>query len=103
MEIKAIGNEVGAYISIGTGEDYRSDFSQLQAFLVNEQWGQWPCEYFVNETTTGVLAIMKARIDSLASWDCDWVEFDNMDWVFDDDLREQYNFQVTIDEGIAYP
>jgi len=101
-EIKANGNEVGAYISIGTGEDYRSDFSLLQPFLVNVQWGQWPGEYFVNQTTTGILPIMKARIDSLAAWGCNWVEFDNMDWVFDDDLRSQYGFQVTIAEGITY-
>lgn len=25
-----------------------------------------------------------------------------MDWIFDDDLRTTYNFQVTIAEGIAY-
>ncbi len=101
-DIKAKGNEVAAYISIGTGEDYRSDFTQLQTFLVDEQWGQWPGEYFVNETTTGIVEVMKARIDSLASWGCDWVEFDNMDWVFDDDLRKEYGFQVTTAEGIEY-
>lgn len=100
--IKSNGNEVGAYISIGTGENWRSDFSALQPFLVTTAWGQWPNEFFVNNTTTGILAIMKTRIDKIANWGCDWVEFDNMDWIYDDALRSTYGFQVTQAEGIAY-
>lgn len=100
--IQSNGNEVGGYISIGTGEDWRSDFEQLKPFLVEKEWGKWPGEYFVNQTTTGVIPIMKARIDQLADWGCDWVEFDNMDWVFDDELRDQYSIKVTIEEGIDY-
>ncbi len=100
--IKAAGNEVGAYISIGTGEDWRDDFAEMQPYLVSKQWGQWAGEYFVDETTTGILSIMKARIDKIADWGCDWVEFDNMDWVDDDDLRSEYGFHVTKAEGIAY-
>ncbi len=101
-EIKAQGNEVGGYISIGTGEDWRTDFTVLQPFLVTTVWGQWAGEYFVNSTTTGIIEVMKARIDKLANWGCDWVEFDNMDWIYDDSLRVQYGFQVTKQEGIAY-
>lgn len=101
-DIQANNNEVGAYISIGTGETYRDDFAALQPYLVSQPWGQWPDEYFVNSTTTGILAVMKARIDSIAAWGCDWVEFDNMDWIYDDDLRSDYGFQVTQAEGIAY-
>ena len=100
--IKANGNEVGAYISIGTGENWRDDFQDLQPYLVSTPWGQWPNEFFVNEVTTGILPIMKARIDKIADWGCDWVEFDNMDWIYDDDLRNAYGFQVTQAEGIAY-
>lgn len=101
-DIKAGGNEVGAYISIGTGEEWRADFTDLQPYLVSTQWGQWAGEYFVDETTTGILDVMKARIDKIAAWGCDWVEFDNMDWVDDDDLRSQYGFHVTKAEGIAF-
>lgn len=100
--IKANGNEVGAYISIGTGENYRDDFTKMTPFLVTTSWGEWPDEYFVNSTTTGILDIMKARIDQIASWGYDWVEFDNMDWCYDDELRATYGFQVTEEEGIAY-
>ncbi len=100
--IKANGNEVGAYISIGTGENWRNDFQELEPYLVTIPWGQWPNEFFVNEVTTGILPVMKARIDKIANWGCDWVEFDNMDWIYDDDLRNTYGFQVTQAEGIAY-
>jgi cysteinyl-tRNA synthetase, unknown class len=100
-EIKTNGNQVGAYISIGTGEAWRADFAQMQPYLVSKQWGQWPNEYFVN-STTGVINIMKARIDKIANWGCDWVEFDNMDWIYDNDLREEYSIQVSVDEGVDY-
>jgi len=100
--IKSNGNEVGAYISIGTGEDWRNDYSLLQPYLVTTAWGQWAGEYFVNSTATGIVNVMKSRIDSIAKWGCDWVEFDNMDWVFDTDYRTTYGFSVTEAEGIAY-
>lgn len=100
--IKANNNQVGCYISIGTGENWRDDFDALQPYLVSKQWGSWAGEYFVKETTTGILPVMKARIDKIAGWGCDWVEFDNMDWFFDDDSRSEYGFTVTEAEGVAY-
>jgi hypothetical protein len=100
--IKANNNEVGAYISIGTGENWRDDFTAMQPFLVTTPWGEWPNEFFINSVTTGILDIMKARIDKIALWDCDWVEFDNMDWIYDDELRATYGFDVTEAEGIAF-
>jgi len=100
--IKANSNEVGAYISIGTGENWRDDFETMKPFLVSKSWDEWDGEYFVNTTTTGIIDIMKARIDKIALWGCDWVEFDNMDWIDDDDLRNKYNFQATKTEGITY-
>lgn len=99
--IKSKGNEVSAYISIGTGEDYRSDFDQLEPFLVDKEWGAWPGEYFVNDVN-GALPIMKARIEQIANWGYDWVEFDNMDWVFDDKNRSKYNISANAQDGEAY-
>ncbi len=100
-EIKANNNEVGGYISIGTGEDWREDFTAMQPFLVDEQWAEWEGEYFVKKVTTGIISIMKKRIDKLAEWGCDWVEFDNMDWFFCDDAAD-YGISVPEPEGIAY-
>ena len=100
--IKAGNNQVGGYISIGTGEDWRNDFTAMQTFLVSTQWAEWEGEFFIKEVTTGVVSIMKARIDKLAEWGCDWVEFDNMDWFFYDDVKSKYGITVTEAEGIAY-
>jgi|TARA_B110000483_G_scaffold243505_1_gene333672 hypothetical protein len=102
VAIKANGNEVGGYISIGTGENWRNDWTQLQPYCVSKQWGAWEGEYFIDITNTGAIDIMKLRIDQLAIWGCDWVEFDNMDWAFDDNTRKNYNFQVTNEEAITY-
>jgi uncharacterized protein (TIGR01370 family) len=99
--IKANGNEVGAYISIGTGENWRDDFDSLQPYLVPLQWAEWEGEYFINEASTSVVDVMKARIDQIAAWGCDWVEFDNMDWV-SDYSREEYGVQMSREESIAY-
>lgn len=38
---------------------------------------------------------MKSRIDKVADWGFDWVEFDNMDWVFDDEYRKEYGFMAS--------
>lgn len=101
-EIKANRNQLAAYISIGTGENWREDFNQLQPFLTTQQWAEWPGEYFVNATTTGLIEIMKIRIDKIADLGFDWVEFDNMDWALYDDTRETYDIQVSKEESIAY-
>jgi hypothetical protein len=100
--IKANNNEVGGYISIGTGENWRDDFDLMKAFLVSVPWGEWEGEFFVKETTTGIMEIMKARIDKLVAWDCDWVEFDNMDWFFYEEVVDSYGINVTEAEGISY-
>lgn len=100
--IKANNNEVGCYISIGTGENWREDFDDLKPYLVNKQWGEWAGEYFVKKTNTGILSVMKKRIAKLKTFQCDWVEFDNMDWFTDTDYVRDYGIDVSESEGIAY-
>lgn len=101
-EIKINNNELSAYISIGTGEKWRDDFDEMMPFLVKKQWGEWDGEYFVDQTKTGITEVMKRRIDKIAAMGFDWVEFDNMDWAFDDDNRNEYGFEVTYKESIKY-
>ncbi len=100
--IKARGNIVGAYISVGTGEDWRDDFDTLEASLVEKYWGEWPGEYFIDRISNEVLAVMRLRIDKAAAWGADIIEFDNMDWAFDDDARKKYGFHVSIEESLEY-
>ncbi|RUM94454.1 MAG: hypothetical protein DSZ28_03110 [Thiothrix sp.] len=100
-QIKSKQNQVAGYISAGTGENYRSDFEDLKPYLSPTAWPQWPDEFFVSETTTGILPLMKKRIDKIAAWGADWIEFDNMDWL-DEKTRQQYNLSATVPEANAY-
>jgi len=100
-QIKSKQNQVAGYISAGTGENYRSDFEDLRPYLSPTAWPQWPDEFFVSETTTGILPLMKKRIDKIAAWGADWIEFDNMDWL-DEETRQRYNLSATVAEANAY-
>lgn len=102
QKLKAKGNQVGAYISIGTGENWRADFADLQPHLVQRQWGEWAGEYFISTPNDAVLNVMKTRIDKIARWGFGWVEFDNMDWAFDDTYRKEYGVKASTDQAMAY-
>ena len=99
--IKEKNNQVGGYISVGTGEDWRFDFSELEPYLSDKVWSDWEGEYFVSETTTGIVDIMKKRIDNMSTWGLDWVEFDNMDWL-DENSRVRYSLTATVEESKKY-
>jgi hypothetical protein len=99
--IKSHGNEVGGYISAGTGENYRDDFGVIQPYLSSTAWPDWPDEFFVSETNTGILPLMKKRIDKMAAWGLDWVEFDNMDWL-DEATRIEYDLTATVVQAKKY-
>ena len=100
--IKKNNNQVGGYISIGTGEENREDFSELKPYLTDKVWDDWAGEFFVNETNSGIIDIMKKRIDKMATWGLDWVEFDNMDWFDDEDNKKKYNLKVTAKDAKEY-
>ncbi len=77
-QMKNNGNIVSCYISSGSCENWRDDYSALKPFC-GAAYPGWDGEYFVSDTK-GILPLMKARIDKMASWGCNFVEFDNMDW-----------------------
>ncbi|NVB38737.1 endo alpha-1,4 polygalactosaminidase [Pseudenhygromyxa sp. WMMC2535] len=101
-QIRANNNIVGCYISVGTCEDWRDDFDELEPHCVDTPWGQWAGEYFIDLPDAEVVEIMGTRIDQLADWGCDMVEFDNMDWAYDQDYKQEYGFTVTETEAEAY-
>ncbi len=101
-EMQSAGNVVGCYMSIGTCEDWRDDFEEMQQYCVEEQWGEWAGEYFVDMPVPGLMAIMETRIDNMADWGCDMIEYDNMDWAFDEDYHAEYGFEATPEDAIAY-
>jgi hypothetical protein len=79
--MKQNGNIVGCYISVGSCEDWRDDYAAMKKYC-GPAYPGWEGEYFVTDTQ-GILPLMKARIDKMATWGCDMVEFDNMDWAYD--------------------
>ncbi len=99
--IQANNNQVGGYISVGTGEDWREDFSELAPYLSSEVWDAWKGEYYVSQTTTGIEEVMRRRIDKMSNWGIDWVEFDNMDW-WDEETKKRYNLELTQHQATAY-
>ncbi len=101
-QMQQLGNTVACYISVGTCEDWRDDYAAMKPYCVSQQWGDWPGEYFIDRTDTGVVALMEARIDKMAAWGCDLVELDNMDFAFDPAYRSQYGITATAAEGEAY-
>ncbi|MDF1566888.1 MAG: endo alpha-1,4 polygalactosaminidase, partial [Spirochaetaceae bacterium] len=100
--LKAAGNTLAIYISVGTGEDWREDFDALRPSLVERPWGAWPGEYFIDHVDDTVMDVMKARIDAAAAWGADFIEFDNMDWASDSRARRRYKFHVTEEESLRY-
>ena len=101
-KLQAKGNRVAAYISIGTAEDWRDDFTALTPFMATRPWGEWPGEHFIATLHPTVLDVMKRRVDRIAAWDFDWVEFDNMDWAFDRKNLRDYALKVTPQDAAAY-
>ena len=99
--MRANGNEVGGYISAGTGEDWRDDFDALKPYLSTIEWPEWPGEFYVSQTSTGIVDVMKSRIDKMASWGLDWVEYDNMDWL-DSESKAIFHLEATVEQSKAY-
>jgi hypothetical protein len=100
-KLKKNNNQIAGYISVGTGENFRDDYKSLKPYLTKKSWEEWPDEYYISETKTGVLAIMKKRIDKMANLGIDWVEFDNMDWLTTE-TRKKFKLTSTVKESQEY-
>ncbi len=95
LDIKEKGNEVGCYMSVGTGEDWRDDFGKVKPYLAKKVWDDWEGEYFVSIISTELKKVMKDRISKFSSFGCGWVEFDNMDWGSDDEYKKKYGLEIS--------
>jgi endo-alpha-1,4-polygalactosaminidase (GH114 family) len=100
--IKANSNVVSAYISIGTAEKWREDFDSLKPYTTQNQWAEWKDEYFVQNLHYYVKETMKKRIDKVVEMGFDWIEFDNMDFAFDDVNRVRYGIKVPKEDAVKY-
>jgi len=100
-DIKKKGNTVGCYTSIGTVEQWRKDFNDFEPYRANRQWQEWEGEYFLRNINKKVFSLMKKHFDYFARIGCDYVEFDNMDWVDDEHIRD-YDLSVNELEAKKY-
>lgn len=96
------GNTVGCYTSVGTCEDWRDDFDQVAASCVDQQWGEWPGEFFLDVPDAAWRQAMVARFERFAGLGCDVVELDNMDWAYDDANLQQYGISTTAESAEEY-
>ena len=94
-------NTLSCYMSIGTAEEWRDDFTSLKDFAIDDQWDEWEGEYFLNELSDEVVNIMKARITKMANDGCEFVEFDNMDWA-DENNIETYHLDIIREDSHNY-
>jgi len=102
MQLQVNGNQVAAYMNIGTAESWRSDFKDLKPFTSQNEWALWKDEYFYKSINNRLINLMKLRIDALAERGFDWVEFDNMDFAFDALNRVRYGIYVEDEGAIQY-
>lgn len=84
--LKTKNNTIGCYMSVGTIENWRSDFNDFVVGVdyQSRQWPEWPGEYMIKANANGhvtdnTIALMKKRIDTLATLGCEYIEMDNMD------------------------
>jgi hypothetical protein len=76
--LHAKGIKVICYFSAGTGEDWRSDYSQFQPSDLGAGLPDWQGEKYLNLRSDNVLKIMEARIKTAAGIGCDGIDPDNM-------------------------
>jgi hypothetical protein len=72
------GIKVICYFSAGTGEDWRSDYSQFKSSDLGAGLPDWQGEKYLNLRSDNVLRIMQARIKKAAELGCDGIDPDNM-------------------------
>ena len=95
--IHAKGAKAVCYLSVGTAEDFRSDYSQFPASVLGSGNG-WPGEKWIDIRQTALLApIMTARMDLCKSKGFDAVEPDNVDG-----YANSTGFPLTAADQIAF-
>eukprot|EP00127_Corallochytrium_limacisporum_P005275 Clim_evm6s202 gene=Clim_evmTU6s202 len=91
------GARIICYFSAGTKEDYRPDASDFPASDVGNNLPDYPNEQYVDIRSAAILNIMKDRMDSFATMNCDGVEADNVD-VYSNDS----GFNISQQDAVTY-
>jgi hypothetical protein len=100
-QLQAKNNKLGCYMSVGTVEDNRPDFSKFKkgTDYVEQHMTDWTDEYVIKGDSSGnptsnTVNLMKQRIDKLADLNCDYIELDNMD-ADQEDYTKKYKTNLT--------
>lgn len=93
-KFKAKGKIVMAYLSVGSAEEYRSDWKELSKFC-NKAYSGFKDECWLDVKKSEVLAIMKKRFDNLKALGFDGAFGDN-GTIYEDGK------DVTLDQNAAY-
>ncbi len=99
--LKAQGAYTVCYISVGTAENWRPDYSSFPAGILGKSNG-WPGEVWINTSPSGpyyaqLQAIMVARFQMCKAKGFNALEPDNMDG-----SENSTGFNITIAQGDAY-
>ncbi|WP_426112916.1 endo alpha-1,4 polygalactosaminidase [Massilia sp. PWRC2] len=78
-ELQKAGRKVICYFSAGSSENWRPDFSALQAADMGNLLDGWEGERWLDTRSASVRALMRQRLDMASSKGCDGVEPDNVD------------------------
>ena len=73
------GVKVICYLSAGSSENWRSDFSSFEESDMGNTLANWDGERWLDITSENVHAIMQTRFDRAKAKGCDGVEVDNVD------------------------
>jgi len=77
--LKAQGKKVMCYISVGSSEDWRSDFSSFPSQIMGNDYAGWPGERWLDTTNLALIGpIMEARMDACAEKGFDGIDADNV-------------------------
>lgn len=96
--LKARGVFTICYVSVGTIENFRSDFLQFPENVIGNIYGDWPDENFLDIRQMDILLpLMRKRFHKCRKLGFDAIEADNMD-VYENDS----GFPITQDDNVKY-
>lgn len=78
-ELQRRGTRVICYFSAGSHEDWRPDADEFPAEALGNALSGWPGEHWLDIRHSGVMEVLRRRLDLAVSKGCDGVDPDNMD------------------------
>lgn len=95
---KATGAKVMCYISAGSAEDWRPDYSEFPDGVIGNAYENWPGEWWLDTRNIGALApIMRARMIACRDKGFDAIDADNVNG-----FENNTGFYITREDSIEY-